>query len=273
MTGKNGTTSACRAVDALVAYLARVDMQLARAGLDRAERDSVCRQIVEQFHDLLPVKPDQATASQVEEALTKLGSDAAFAGDEVTSFGQALRMIWHRFWIGTPFPLALNDRGRRQVSWSEFIKRLGWVYLIAAASSLLIGAVLVGPSVAHWFVFIMISTIGLPLMIAVRLFRLPVASLPRAEYWPLNRLEHHRLAGSMVVIGSLLFVAALLPAAYVIVAALVQRPIWPIDRPLFLVVVLTLGGLLMLVSLSEAWRRRQRYLRFRRWRKAPPSKR
>lgn len=38
---------------AIEAYLQRVDLQLAIAGLGRNDRDVVCRQIVEQFHDLL----------------------------------------------------------------------------------------------------------------------------------------------------------------------------------------------------------------------------
>ena len=265
MTEIGTPTSGREAVDSLAAYLTRVDMLLARAGLDRAERNSVCRQIVEQFHDLVPVELDQASATQVEAALAKLGSDAAFASDEVTSLRQALRMVWHRFWIGTPIPLALNDHGHRRIIWSELIKRLGWVYLIAAMGSLLTSMILVGTLTAGWLVFIAVFPIALPLMIAVKLLRLPVASLPRAEHWPIDRLERHRSAGSAIIIGSFLFVSALFPAAYAMVAVLAQRPIWPIDRPLFLAVVLTLAGLLMLMSLCEAWRRRQRRLLFRRW--------
>ncbi|NLW49351.1 MAG: hypothetical protein GXY85_00725 [Candidatus Brocadiaceae bacterium] len=108
MTNIDCPASGREAVDSLEAYLTSVDMLLARAGLGRSERNSVCRQIVEQFHDLLPVKLHQASAAQVEAALAKLGSDAAFASDDVTSLRQALRMIWYRFWIGTPIPLALK---------------------------------------------------------------------------------------------------------------------------------------------------------------------
>ena len=265
MTDIDVPASGREAVDSLTAHLTRVDMLLARAGLGRAERNSVCRQIVEQFHDLLPAKLDQASATQVEAALAKLGSDAAFASDEVTSLQQALRIIWHRFWIGTPIPLALNDQGHRRIIWSELIKRLGWVYLIAALSSLLTSVILMGELTAGWLVFIVIFIIGLPLMIAAKLLRIPVASLPRAEHWPMDRLERHRSAGPAIIIGSFILVSALFPAAYAMVAVIAQRSVWPIDRPLFLAVVLILAGLLILVSLGEAWRRRQRRLLFRRW--------
>jgi len=82
VTDIGNQTSGREAVDSLVAYLSRVDMLLARAGLDRDGRNSVCRQIAEQFHDLVPVELEQASATQVEAALAKLGSDAAFASDE-----------------------------------------------------------------------------------------------------------------------------------------------------------------------------------------------
>lgn len=260
-TSKSGRA----AIDSLVTYLTRVDMLLARAGLDRTERDSVCHQIVEQFHDLLPVELDQASAAQVEEALAKLGSDAAFASDEVVSLRQAMRMIWHRFWIGTPVPLALNDHGHRRIIWSELIKGLGWICLIAALGSLLTSMILVRTPTAGWFVFIAGFATLMPLMIAVKLLRAPAASLPRVEHWPMDRLERHRTAGSWIILGSFLFVSTLFPAAYAMVAILAQRPIWPIDRNLSFAVVLTLTGLLLTMSLGEGWRRRRRHLLFRRW--------
>ena len=125
MTGDEHPSSAHDAADALAAYLVRVDIQLARAGMDRRERDSTCRQIVEQFHDLLPVRLENATTAQVEAALGSLSSDVAFASDDIVSRGQMLRMLWHRFWIGTSIPLALNDHGRKRVMWGGVDQKTG----------------------------------------------------------------------------------------------------------------------------------------------------
>jgi len=160
---------------------------------------------------------------------------------------------------------ALNDHGHRRILWSELIRRLGCVYLIAALGSGLTSVILMGALTTGWLVYLVGFTIVLPLMIAARLLRLPVASLPRAEHWPMDRLERHRSAGSAIIIGSFLSVFALYPAAYAMVAVIAQRSIWPIDRPLFLAVLLILVGLLIPVVLGEAWRRRQRRLLFRRW--------
>lgn len=62
---------------------------------------------------------------QIEHALANLSSDEAFANLDITSCGQVLRMIWHRFWIGKPTPIALNDHGQKRIMWLELLKRLG----------------------------------------------------------------------------------------------------------------------------------------------------
>lgn len=265
MTGNGDASTESEPTDALVGYLIRVDIQLARTGLDRAERDSICHQIIEQFYDLLPAELGQAPAAQAEATLAKLSSDAAFASDGVTSPRQTLRMFWHRFWIGTPIPLALNDHGRRHILLGELVRRLGWAYLIAVLTSLITSMLLIGTWTAGRVVFIAGFTFGLPLMLAVTILRAPVASLPLAEHWPTDRLERHRYAGVLIIIGAFLLVTALFPLAYAVVAFLAQRPVWPVERPLFLAVILMLAGLGLLLSFGTAWKKRQRRLLFRRW--------
>ena len=265
MMSDNHPLSGHDSAGALVAYLLRVDMQLARTGLARVERDSVCRQLVEQFHDLLPVPLENATAVQVESALTKLGSDAAFASDDVVSRGQVLRMLWHRFWIGTPIPLVLNDHGRKRIVWAELTKRLGWVYVCAMAATLVPTLMLLGKLTLGWFLFVTIFTVMLPLMIGLKLLRTPVASLPHAEHWPSNRIERHRFVGVLVIIGSFVFVFALVPGVYWLVGTLSHQAIWPVNQALLLAVLLTLAGLGMLMSFWQAWRIRQRRRQFQRW--------
>lgn len=266
MTKGDHLSSGCDAAKALGAYLIRVDLQLARAGMARGERDATCRQIVEQFHDLLPVSVEHATAPQVEAALGQLASEVAYASQDVLSGSQLLRMVWHRFWIGgAPIPLALNDHGRKRILWGESIKRAGLIWLFVLLCGTMISVMLMGELTFGFWLFTIMFAVMFPLMLAFRISRWPVESLPRAEHWPIDRLQRHRFAGMLIIGGSFVFVLALIPSIYWVVATVSDRPIWPVDQGLFLAVAMTLGGLGMLLSLGEAWRRRQRRLQFQRW--------
>ena len=263
MTERDASPSV--AADALAAYLVRVDMQLARAGLACDERDAVCRQLVEQFCDLLPTGPDEATAEQVDEALAKLSNEADFGNDDVRSLGRSARGAWHRFWVGEPMPLVLNDAGRRRVLWGVLIGRLVRVFLLTAVASLLAAVILVGRPTAGWFVYVVGAALALPAMVAVMVLRMPVETLPRAEHWPPERRARSRGVDSLILVGSFLFAIGLFPMAYAAVALLLGRSVWPIDRPVFFTVMVTLAGLFLLASYAEALRRRRRRLQFRQW--------
>lgn len=251
--------------EALTAYLVRVDMQLARAGLDLSARDSVCRQVIEQFHDLLPVPLEHASAAQTEAALTKLSSDAAFESDDVVSRGQVLRMLWHRLWIDTPIPLVLNDRGKKIIMWAELAKRLGWMYASFMSVTLILNLMLMGKLTAGWFLFVTIFTVMFPLMISLKLLRAPVESLPLLEHWPISRVERHRFTGMLIIIGSFVFISALFPGMYCLVAIISQQAIWPVNQALFLAVMHSLAGLGFLLVFLDLWRKWQRRRQFKRW--------
>ena len=270
MTKRDHPSSGRDAARTLGAYLTRVDLQLARAGMARSERDATCRQIVEQFHDLLPVPVEHATATQVEAALGHLSSEVAYASDDVLSRSQLLRMLWHRFWIGTPVPIALNDHGRKRIAWGELIKRVGLVYVFVLLGGMIISLMLMGELTSGVLLFIVMFAAIFPLSVAFQISRGPVELLPRAEDWPVDRLRRHRFAGLLVIGGSFVFVLALFPGIYCVVAAVSNRPIWPVDQGLFLAVVLTLVGLGMLFLFVEAWRRRRRRLQFQRWADGSP---
>lgn len=265
MTATDAKPTLSPAAEALAAHLLRVDLQLARAGLDRDERDATCRQIAEQFDDLLSVSISQATAEQADEALTKLSGDAAFDSSEVTSLGLAMRMVWSRFWIGTPTPLALNDHGHRRIVWIELIKRLGMIYLFVAVVAVIAGTFLLDPYPTPGHAVIIIFPLILPAAVVARLWRTPVQSLPRIEHWPIDHMRQHRFVGVLTMLGSFVFVVGLIPVTYLVVALIGGRAARPVDPELLLTILWVLGGLGLLVVLADSYRKRRRLALMRRW--------
>ncbi|MCC6679633.1 MAG: hypothetical protein IT445_01915 [Phycisphaeraceae bacterium] len=266
-TEQSASSSVQHAALALGEHLTRVDLQLARAGLARSERDEVCRQIAEQFHDLLPVPVQQATHEQIDTVLDQLSGESAYESSEIHSRAQRWRMMWHRLRIGYSCPVALNDHGKRRILWGELISQWIWI-------GLLITLLLVftkGTWVDEFYELsnaVSLTTLVVMyfLMLIILASLKPIETLPHAQDWPRVRRKEYRFMFYLysIVVACLLF--ALMPTAYWLLATLQHRPVAPIDDHLELVAIIFVGYVLLafptwLISRQQ----RRRRCQFQNW--------
>jgi hypothetical protein len=253
---------------ALGGYLERTDLLLARSGLSRNERDGTIGQIAEQFYDLLGVPIEQADRELTENAIAQLAPERAFELNDAVTTGQILRTTWHRFWIGWGVPIFLNDHGHKRVVWGEMIKMLVWLGLSMTIVFTIITMMMDGPS-WKWImsgILFGFMQIGIWLRFNWLYHHTPVETMPRAEDWSAPRL-HKKIRYTWLLIagGGFLFFIALFPTAYWLVATILNRPAWPIDNGLFVIVSVALGAPLFLLSMWDGWRRRRNTRRFQNW--------
>jgi len=265
MIRRDKSQSGNTAADALAAYLMRVDIELSRAGLSRGERDETCRQIVEQFHDMLPVPAGQATPQQVDDVLGQLAAEMDYASEEVQSRGQLSRRMWHRFWIGTEsVPLALNDGGRRRILWGELIKRL-CVLALFGLSVAMIGWLFVTRNLFGALLFAAFFLPAFALSVIIMLMRMPVTSLPRADHWSVPARKPHRWAFVAAMLGGFALAAVLSVLAYLAWTYISVREVWPPTVESSVPTFSLLWLIAMVLLVATIWRRRERRRMFRRW--------
>ncbi len=253
---------------ALGGYLERTDLLLARSGLSRSERDETLGQISEQFYDLLGVPIEEADRELTENAIAGLAPERAFELNDVMSTGQILRATWYRFCIGGIVPIFLNDHGRKRVVWGELIKVLVWLGIFMSLVFAIINMMMLGSPSWRWIVSgIMFGfmQIGIWLRFNWLYHHTPVEAMPRAEDWSAPRLHKIRYVWILTVGGPAFFVIALFPTTYWLVSAILNRPAWPIDNGLFVIVSVSLGVPLYLLSMWDGWRRRRNTRRFQNW--------
>ncbi len=253
---------------ALGGYLRRTDLLLARSGLSRRERDEVLGQIAEQFYDLLGVPIGEADREQTENAIARLAPEHTFELCENTSVVQFLRATWYRLMIGQPVPIFLNDHGCKRMVWGELTKRLLWMGLFMAIIYTVANTLVLGVPPWKWgtnWILFLLMYMGVWFGNYLSYLRTPVESMPRAKDWSAIYLHRCRYTWLLISGGSFLFVMALFPAAYWLASAILNRPAWPFDSGLFVIVSQVLAVPLVALTMCDAWRRRRNSRRFQNW--------
>jgi len=244
---------------ALGGYLERTDLLLARSGLSRSERDETLGQIAEQFYDLLGVPIEEADRELTENAIAQLAPETAFELNDAMTLRQHLRATWHRLMIGRLVPLFLNDHGRKRVVWGELIPRMLWMGLFMALVFTITNMLMLGRPSWRWGIngaFFCFMYTGTGFGVYRMYHRMPVETMPRAEDWSAVRQHQRRYGWLLYAGGSFLFVLALFPAGYWLVATILNKPAWPVEQGLFFTVSMALNVPLFLLFMWNALQRR-----------------
>lgn len=249
---------------ALGGYLERTDLLLARSGLSRSERDETLGQIAEQFYDLLGVPVEEADREVTEKAIAKLAPERAFELDDAMTLRQHLRAALHQ---GAIVPIFLNDGGRKRVVWGNLIKVLVWLGLGMAILFTILSMMMFASLPWGWSMHgFMLGSMQISIWVGLYWLyrRTPVEAMPRVEDWSASCLHKTRYAWLWVDVP-FLFIIALYPTAYWLVSAILNRPAWPIDNGLFIIVSVALGAPLFVLVMWDARRRRRNTRRFHNW--------